>query len=50
MKVWIVTEGNCTCCMGTIYVASTGEKANEFASKSDSRYVDVDWYIVDEEE
>lgn len=50
MKVWIVSEAECTCCMGVIYVASTEAKANEYAEKSTARYVDVDWYIVDEED
>ena len=50
MKVWLVSEGNCTCCMGTFAVFSTEEKANAYAEKSDSQYVDVDWAILDEEE
>lgn len=50
MKVWVVTEAECTCCMSVIYIASTEEKANDYAAKSTSKYVDVDWYIVDEED
>ncbi|QNN99308.1 hypothetical protein SEA_FAUST_236 [Streptomyces phage Faust] len=49
MKVWIVSEAECTCCMSVIAVFSTEEKANNYAAGSDSRYVDVDWYIVDED-
>jgi hypothetical protein len=50
MKVWIVSEANCQCCLSVIAVFSTEEKADNYASKSDSKYVDVDWHIVDEEE
>ncbi|QIN94167.1 hypothetical protein PP459_gp066 [Streptomyces phage Wakanda] len=49
MKVWLVYEGSCTCCMGVYSVFSTEEKANAYAEKSDSRYVDVDYAILDEE-
>jgi hypothetical protein len=50
MKVWLVSEGNCTCCMMAIAAFSSEEKANAYAEKTDSRYVDVDWVILDEEE
>lgn len=49
MKVWIVSEAECQCCMSAIAAFSTEEKANDYASKSDSQYVDVSWMIVDEE-
>lgn len=49
MKVWVLTEAECTCCMSIFAIFSTEEKANTAAEKSTSRYVDVDWYIVDED-
>jgi hypothetical protein len=50
MKIWLVSEGNCTCCMMVVSAFSSEEKANDYAEKTDSRYADVDWVIVDEEE
>ncbi|WNN94793.1 hypothetical protein SEA_PHREDRICK_240 [Streptomyces phage Phredrick] len=48
MKVWIVSEGNCDCCMYVSGVYSAEEKANAY--ETDSKYVEIDWFIVDEED
>lgn len=48
MKVWIVSEGNCDCCMYVSGVYSTEKKANAY--ETDSKYVEIDWFIVDEED
>jgi hypothetical protein len=48
MKVWIVSEGNCDCCMYVSGVYSTEEKTNAY--ETDSKYVEIDWFIVDEED
>ena len=48
MKVWIVSEGNCDCCMYVSGVYSTEEKANAY--ETDSKYVEIDWFIIDEED
>lgn len=48
MKVWIVSEGNCDCCMYVSGVYSTEEKANAY--ETDSKYVEIDWFIIDGED
>lgn len=49
MKVWVLTEAECTCCMSIFAIFSTEEKAKDAEKKSTSRYTEVDWYIVDED-
>ncbi|URQ04820.1 hypothetical protein SEA_EMMA1919_239 [Streptomyces phage Emma1919] len=51
MNVWVVTEGNCTCCnwyVGGVF--STEEKANAYISKSEYKYSEIDEAIIDEED
>jgi hypothetical protein len=50
MSVWVVTEGNCTCCSWYVGgVFSTEEKANEYiATVCDSQYTDVSEAVIEE--
>jgi hypothetical protein len=42
MKVFVVTEGNCDCCMNVTFVGSSMDKVREYFEKTgESRYVDV---------
>lgn len=48
MKVWLVSEGNCNCCMYVAAVFSTEEKAKAY--ETDSEFVEINFHIVDEGE
>lgn len=49
MNVWLVSEGNCDCCMYVTAAFSSEEKANKYEAKTDSRYTDVYCVGLDEE-
>lgn len=48
MKVWIVSEGDCACCMYAIAAFSSEEKAKAYTTEC--AFVDIDELIVDEED
>lgn len=52
MSVWVVTEGNCTCCnwyVGGVF--STEEKANDYVdNKTEYKYSEIDEAVIDEVE
>ena len=50
MSVWVVTEGNCDCCMYVGGVFSTEEKANDYVSKSEYNFSDISEAVIDEVE
>jgi hypothetical protein len=49
MNVWVVTSGDCTCCMWYVSgVFSTEEKANKAVAKSTYKYNEIEECTVDE--
>jgi hypothetical protein len=51
MNVWVVTEGNCTCCnwyVGGVF--STEKKAEDYVSRSTYAYSDISEAVIDEED